>query len=264
MVASELILSSGVGEWLLRPVSRPLQALLRLPRAGCCAVLLGMLCGFPVGAKCAVSALERGALSREEAERVLLFSTNPSSAFLISAVGISLYDSRRFGLLLYAVVLLSQLAIGLLFTHLSPSKANATRANELPLTAPPPTAGAKLFTNAIRSSCSGILLVCAYVVFFSALMGTLSLMLEQLGATPQWKAAVSSLLELSCGVSTAAALSNARLSAVLCAFAAGWSGISVHCQLLSVTEPHRLRLRPYLIAKLLQGALCALVFAIVL
>ena len=274
MVISELILSSGIGEWLLRPISPPLEKLLRLPRAGCCAVVLGMLCGFPVGAKCAVSAMDQGLLKREEAERVLLFSTNPSSAFLINAVGVSLLESRRLGVLLYVTVLLSQLAVGLLFTHLSRRKtkkpaqksvafheksstSNASRSHETQPKKLP--AGAKLFTDAIRSSTHGILLVCAYVIFFSALMGTLNLMLEQLGANTEWKAAIGCLFELSCGVSTASAIPNRRLSVPLCAFAAGWSGISVHCQLLSVCDGHGLRFHSYLLAKLLQGLLCAAV-----
>ena len=87
MVISELLVSSGIGAALLRPVSSVFKKVFKLPDTGCCAVLLGMLCGFPVGARCAVSALSTGELNREEAERVLLFSTNPSSAFLINAVG---------------------------------------------------------------------------------------------------------------------------------------------------------------------------------
>ncbi len=261
MVISELLVSSGIGASLLRPVSSVFKKLFNLPSAGCCAVFLGMFCGFPVGARCAISALSSGELNREEAERVLLFSTNPSSAFLINAVGGSLWGNQTFGLLLYLSVLLSQLTIGILFSHL-PRKKGIDRSYTVDpvksIKAPPPMG--KLFTEAVTASCSAILLVCAYVVFFSALGGTVNLALEHFGPPPIFKAIIFGILELSGGVSAAAALPNTLMSALLCAFAAGWSGLSVHCQLLSVCSGYELRFRPYLLAKLAQGFLCVLLF----
>ena len=46
MVLSELLVATGAGEWLTAPFSRPLEKLLGLSRAGCCAVVLGLLCGY--------------------------------------------------------------------------------------------------------------------------------------------------------------------------------------------------------------------------
>ena len=257
MVISELIVSGGIGTLLLRPVSRPLKRLFRLPEEGCCTVILGMLCGFPVGAKCAVSALERGTLTREEAERVLLFSSNPSSAFLINAVGVSLWGNRRFGTLLWIASLISQLTVGLLFTHLTYKKEAKIASSDTSFHSAS-LSGIKLFTEAVRSSCFGMLLICAYVIFFSALVGTLNLMLEQFGATATVKAILFGVFELSGGMSAAASLSVPLVGALLCAFAAGWSGLSVHCQLLSICDGHGLHLKRYLVAKLLQSALCVL------
>ena len=114
MVLSELIVSGGIGASLLRRIAAPFRRLFGLPDAGCCAVMLGMLCGFPVGAKCAVLSYEQGSLTREETERVLTFSNNPSSAFLISAVGVSLWGNRQFGIALYATVLISAVLTGIL------------------------------------------------------------------------------------------------------------------------------------------------------
>ena len=94
LVLSELIVSGGIGRLLLRPVSGLLAGLFRLPPDGCCAILLGMFCGFPVGARAAVSAYDAGRLTRDEAERVICASTNPSSAFLLNAVGVSLHGNR--------------------------------------------------------------------------------------------------------------------------------------------------------------------------
>ena len=265
MVISEILVSSGMGATILRPLSSLLGRVFRLPSVGCCAVILGMFCGFPVGARCAVSELSSGELTPKEAERVLLFSTNPSSAFLINAVGVSLFGNRAFGVLLYLSVLLSQLAVGIVFSHL-PRKKGTERRYAVDSVKPiqKKRAVERIFTDAVAASLSAMLLVCAYVVFFSALGGTVNLVLEHFRTPAFLKATVFGILELSGGVSAATALPNTAASALLCAFAAGWCGISVHCQLLSVCSGSGVRLRSYLLAKLTQGFLCAMLFGILL
>lgn len=264
LVLSELIVSGGVGRLLLRPIARPLSRLFRLPSDGCCAMLLGLFCGFPVGARAAVNALDRGELSREEAECVICASTVPSSAFLLNAVGVSLHGSRPFGRALLAVTLASALLIGLLFARL-PRGSTAARQPVSPF---PPThavkSGAQFFTDAIRQALTGMLTVSAYVVFFSAFCGTLTVLGNRLGLPETVRAAGFCLFELSGGVSAASAVTPPVASACLTAFAVGWSGLSVHCQVLSVCDGRGLRMRRYFLAKLLQGVLTAAGFAAVL
>ena len=264
MVLSELVVSSGAVTRIPRPLLAPLRRLLGLPDAGVCAVLLGLLCGFPVGARCTVSAYESGDLTRTEAERALLSASCPSSAFLIGAVGSSLWGNRRFGIALYATVLFTALLSGVLANGLRKKEA-ATKAPSMPFfVTRPRKSPAALFCEAVKSSLLGILSVCAYVVFFSALMGTLELVLGRLALSQTLAAGLSCLFELSNGIGQASALGNAHVGAYLCAFAAGWSGLSVHCQMLSVCDGKGLSLRPYLVSKLFQGLFCALLFGILL
>ncbi len=265
MVISELIVSGGIGSALLHPVAPVLKKIFRLPEDGCSALLLGMLCGFPIGAKCAVRALDNQRLTEDDVQRILLFSTNPSSAFLINAVGVSLWGNRKFGLFLYATVLLSQLLVGLIFTHFPNKKRNG--AQDAPPSRINPSVKpntVQLFTGAVGSSCQGMLLICAYVIFFSALVGTLNLVLDGFGASAAIKAAVFGFFELSGGVSAASTLHTPMVAAGLSAFAAGWSGLSVHCQLLAICDGRKLKLRTYFLAKLMQGILCVLLLGLLI
>ncbi len=257
MVLSELIVSGRLGEGLLQKITLPLQKLFRLPSVGCSALLLGMLCGFPVGAKSAINAYENRQLTRKETEHVLLFSNNPSSAFLISTVGVSLFKNRSFGILLYGATLAASLITGLGFALWRKKKEDDPK-HEIPLSPNPPLKGAKLFTQSVASATQSVLLVCAYVVFFSTLCGALSLILNRFNIPRSFQALLFGFLELTGGVSQAAALADPLLSPLLCAFAAGWSGLSVHCQVLSVCDGRGLSFRNYFVAKLLQGLLCAI------
>ncbi len=252
MVLSELLVTSGVGEWLSVPLERPLGKLLGLPRAGCCAAFLGLLCGFPIGARCAILAYEKGTLDREECERALACSSIPSSAFLISTVGTTLWENSKFGVFLYISAVFSALLSGiLLYVLQKPEK----RVKEKRAFSPPAKVHfeAGMFPTAIKNATLNTLLICAYVVFFCTLTGAVELVINRFTANEITHAILSALLELSGGVSAASNLADQRLAVILTGVAVGWSGLSIHCQMLSLCDGHNLSTRPYLAAKTIQA-----------
>ena len=263
MVISELLVASGAGEWVFSPLARPLGKILGLSRAGCCAVVLGLLCGFPVGARCAILAYEKGTMARAECERVIACSSIPSSAFLISTVGTTLWQDAKFGILLYATAVISALLCGALLYILQKRGKKATF--ESTLSAPSKIRfEIGMFPSAVRNATMNTLLICAYVVFFSTLTGAVEIILGRFAANETTHTFLASFLELSGGVSAAAELSNRRLGALFTGGAVGWSGISIHCQMLSLCDGHNLSMRPYLTAKLLQMIACGLVASLFL
>ena len=110
-----------------------------------------------------------------------------------------------------------------------------------------------------------MLTVCAYVVFFSALTGALGCAVGDTGRFGEigytW---LSGILEMTGGISLASSLSNREWGLILTAAFAGWSGISVHCQVMTLCAGRGLSFKPYLIAKAVQGILCGTVMAVIL
>ena len=262
MVISELLVSSGAGEALGRLFSRLMQWLFGLSGAGASAVFLGSMCGFPIGAKTAVGLLDRNAISKTECEHLLTFTSNPGSAFLITGVGMSLYGNRRLGVLLYVTVLCSGFFVGFL------SRFFLRRGDE-PAEHPHFPSGLHIggietFTGAVSGAATAMLTVCAYVIFFSALTGALGCAISDLGDGTTGYALLSGLLEMTGGISLAASLPDPRWALILTAAFAGWSGISVHCQVMTLCGGRGLSFKPYLLAKALQGLLCGGVMAVIL
>lgn len=261
MVLSELLAASGAGEWLSIPLERPLGKLLGLSRSGCCAVILGLVCGFPVGARCAIAAYEKQTIDRNECERVLACSSIPSSAFLISTIGTTLWGNVKFGIFLYITAIFSALLGGFLLYVMQ--KREKTNRQKKPKTAPSKIHfEAGMFPAAVKNATVSTLLICAYVVFFSTLTGTVELILGRFTASKMTHAILSILLELSGGVSATAELVNRQTAAILTGAAVGWSGLSIHCQMLSLCDGHDLSIRPYLKAKLVQAISCAAIMAL--
>lgn len=76
-----LVHTDGI-ERILSPLSKIWKALLGLSPAGAYVFLLGMLCGYPMGAKLASELFSYGKISRREAEYLLTFTNQASPAFL--------------------------------------------------------------------------------------------------------------------------------------------------------------------------------------
>lgn len=255
MVISTLLIESGTGEWAGRLFAGHVRRIFGISGASACAVLLGALCGFPIGAKSAVELYDRGAIDRAELEHLLTFCNNTSSAFVISAIGTSLWSSYRFGVGLFWI----QLGCSILIGWIGRSRGRSTQLCPAPAER---RSGTEIFTRAITSSASGMLAVCAYVTFFSAVVGTLGVLLDRISTSPIIDALLFGFFELSSGVNAAAALEDPYAGAVLTAFAVGWSGLSVHFQIMSLTAGREIAYRPYLLAKGAQGLLCAAITAI--
>jgi hypothetical protein len=220
-----------------------------------------------VGARCTLALYRRGAIDREELGRLLCFSNVPSSAFLVSTVGVALFDDRPFGVLLYGITLLSALLLGVVWARLPMRKKRTSdlSASFSSSDAAKDSLGSlriTTLTEAIGSSALAMLRICAFVVFFSVFVGALEHLVAGLSLSPTASALLLGFFEMTGGVWRAAALPS-PVGELLCAFFAGWSGVSVHCQLVSLGPLPQGTLRPYLWSKLAHGGLNLLLYLLI-
>ena len=261
MVLSELLVSSGASELAGKYIARPLGYIFDLSDRAAAALLLGLVCGFPIGSKSAVSMYTAGQISRGELEHVLSFCNIPSSAFLISAVGVGLFGSRTFGVLLYISHVISALCVGLLGKRYFSRK---KKMNEhLPIPAAPERVlkgFVHSFTKAVSDSAGSMLMICAFLVFFSALSGIVRLFAENARLSDLLCALIIGAFEMTGGVSSAASLSP-MISAIATSVITAWSGLSVAFQLIGLCKDTRISVKPYFVLKmisaLISGALVA-------
>ncbi len=255
MVISELIVKSPLSYRIGGILKYPMKLLFGICEAGSCALILGMLCGFPIGARTAASMYDSGSISRDEFERLLCFCNNPGSAFVISAVGISLFGNKQVGILLYCCVILSSLTVGI-FVNILYSKrksAHTVRAYNSMQSADAVT----VFTSSVTSSAISMLTVCAYVVFFSAFIGCIAAILHNIGLPDSVSTIIFGFFEMTSGVSAAASSQGVRSALILCALFTAWSGMSVHCQIITICSGRGLSFGKYFISKAAQGIICA-------
>ncbi len=242
MAASSLLVSLGCASAAGRLLSPAMERLFHCSGSGGTALLLGLLGGYPLGAKTTAALLHSGEIDHAEAQRLLTFCNNAGPAFIISMVG-SLFGSAKTGLTLYLIHVTAALLAGLLLCRKAPKQKRVSL---------PTKATEASFSTALVESISGAGLtciqLCSFITFFQVVLQLVSRRIHishplALG-----------FVELTCGM---VRLGTTPGDFIIAAALLGWGGCSVHCQTAAVLADTGLSMAPYLRAKLLHALLSA-------
>lgn len=213
----------------------------------CTAVALcGLLCGFPTSAVCAHALWESGEADAGEMRAVLPFCSNAGMAFVVGAVGNGMLGSRRAGYMLFLMQTVLSIVFILLFCR---SKSTAA---VLPVRAKKESLSHALVAS-VSAAGGAMLAVCAFIAFFGAAADMICLVFPSV--PPLLRAVICSFFEISrgCAEFSGAAELSPLLRYVGVAFALGFSGVSVACQISERAGEISLSILPYLAKKLVFG-----------
>lgn len=253
-VCSNLLIALELHRFPARALRRAMPRAFHAAPDGAAALVLGLLGGYPAGAQAAAQLYARGAVSRGEAERLVRFCNNAGPGFLFGVVGAGVFHSAACGAALYLIHILSAVVCGVLLRPAAlPPDIPAAQDAQTRRISP-----AAAFTDSVRTAGQTALQVCMFVVVFGVLSRfLLALLPAQLPES--LRVLLCGMLELGNG---AALLREAALPFAvkfpMAAFLLGFGGISVWAQTVSLLTPHGLRAAGYLPARLLHGALSAL------
>lgn len=243
---------------LLTPIMRPL---FNVPGAGAFALVMGISSGYPVGAKIASDLYKDNLCTKVEAERLIAFTNSSGPLFVISAVGLGMFENEKIGLMLLLTHFLASITVGMIFKHYKSSSTSniishtSKKANSINLS----NLG-KIMGDAINKSISTLLLICGYIVFFAVLNEIINLVLLKNINNELVISLLNGFLEITSGLKKISLLENysSKIILPLSALILGFGGLSVHLQVASILSDSKLSLKPYLIGKILQGILAGI------
>ena len=67
-------------------IEKPVKKLFNVPGQGAIALIMGIISGYPVGAKIVCDLKKRNICTKEEAERLLAFTNNSGPLFILGTV----------------------------------------------------------------------------------------------------------------------------------------------------------------------------------
>ena len=252
MVISSLIVLLDVGKHIFAVFKKPFSALFGISSDAVCALCLGWLCGFPVGAKCAGALYDSGRISLGEYKKTVCISSTPSPAFLIGTVGGSMLGSVRAGILIYTASVAASILLGIGLNFCVKDDGERVSGNSAPRKRP---SFSEALTRSVADSAVDMLKVCAFIVFFSAFLGAIEQLLDTIYLSDTLEAIIFSAFELTSGTARICEL-GANSCLALASAAAGWSGLSVHFQIMTICNGRNLKFNSYFIFHLLKCALC--------
>ena len=275
-VATELLSHTNCIYYLGKVLNRFMKPIFNIRGEGSFALIMGIISGYPTGAKIAANFRLNNICSKEECERLLSFTNNSGPLFILGTVGISMFGNSTIGVLLLISHLLASITVGIIFRfwkyNIKQSPINTsykTSDDNISLS----NLGG-IIGNSISNSINTILLIGGFVVLFSVIISILqnSHLLNVLTnlLNPIFNflhipdkfvtGLISGILELTNGLNVICNIPEKHLSynIILSSFLLGLGGLSVLLQVWSTIAKTDLSIKPYILGKLLHACISAL------
>lgn len=247
-----------------------MRPLFNVPGEGAFALIMGIISGYPVGAKIVTTLYEKKICNKEESERLLAFTNNSGPLFIIGTVGISLLGDSTIGIILLSIHVLASLTVGLLFhfwkynkplSHRETPIYNTNNVNFSNL--------GEILGTSITNSINTIMMIGGYVVLFSVIISILEncgifnllvILIQpflKIFNIPQelFTSIISGFIELTNGLKTISSIpiKNYTTTIIISSMLLGFGGISILLQVFSIISKTNISIKPYIIGKILHA-----------
>lgn len=177
-VATELLMHTNLITHLGYLLNNFMKPIFNISGEGAFCFIMGLISGYPVGAKIACNFRKNNICSKEECERLLSFTNNSGPLFIVGTVGVLMYKNTTIGLLLLVTHILASITVGIIFRfwkknkhsedfytssiEKTNSKRNVSFSNL-----------GEVLAQSITSSISTILLIGGFIVIFASIISIL-------------------------------------------------------------------------------------------
>lgn len=247
IILSNILIRTNCVYYISRAVKPFIQKIFSVSDDACYAVLIGFLCGYPMGAKVIADLITTGRISRNEGQYLLSFCNNTSPMFIISYIVMQNLKDETLLLGTILILFLSPILCSFIFRFLYKNRTavNSTVGIEEKI-----TFDFNMFDNSIMNGFETITKVGGYIILFSILF-TLGTKLPIGWFLP--------VLEISNGIPWIIKLStNIAISYPYILALTSFGGFCAVAQTSSMIQDTGVRIVPYIIQKLITALVTSL------
>jgi len=211
--------------------------------------LLSLLGGYTVGAKLINQLYIDGKINIKTANIMCLYCVNAGPAFVISAVGVGMLNSKKIGILLFLAHIFSSVLIAFPCSKALKKESNIYNPkftffqNSL----------SEIFISSTAEAASSVMNICFYVIIFSAFSSYWEYFF---GKVPMLKN-VTKLVEITIGISQ-------TKNIFLVSFLLGFAGISIWCQILSLSKEVKIKFSYLFFGRILHGSISVIILFLII
>lgn len=258
------IYSKILGKLLCKPLRLPIQCTF--------ALVVSILCGYPLGAKYSCDLYEQREIDLNTCQRLINIASNTSPLFAIGSVGTAMLKSTYMGYMLLLSNYISCFVMGLIL----PSHSKSIKILKSDIPAKVNMNIGNVIKDSIESAVKTCLSIGGFVILFSVITNIIkSNILFDIAVNKMNtvflidKSLIEGILlgaiEMTNGCYIISTLSaDMYLKAIIISFFLGFSGLSIISQVYSFTYKYDLSMRKYIVIKVLQGFICSIITAILL
>lgn len=284
-MATELLGYTDIVPILGKILNKIMKPLFNVPGEGAFALIMGIISGYPVGAKIVAHLKEQGVCSDVECERLIAFTSNSGPLFIIGTVGVGLFSDVKIGMFLFISHILACLSVGIIFRWWKIKQENCyfSKSNRFKLSSkillPRSSTYNKeticfsnlgeILSKSIINAINSVITIGGFVVLFSVIISILENsyiltlikellepILNLIGISDIYcNGFITGIIEVTNGLQTIASLNanNYLVQLLICSFLLGFGGFSVLLQVLSITSKANISIKPYFLGKVLQA-----------
>lgn len=249
MAVSSFIVKSGASAVLGKPFGKIMKYVFGLNPEFAPVLLLSVTGGYPVGAKCCSELYRSGNADINECKRAAMFMVCAGPGFLVSFIGMSVYDDKKIGTVMLCSQIFSVLITGIASRIINRGKITQQK-QKIKESKKIKISVTKALVESVADASRGMLSICSFVIIFSAIAGILTAVMTDGFA----KTAIIGILEVCTGIKAV----SEQLPVYAVAFVAGFGGICVHFQIFSVLGELKISKSKFFCYRIMQGFITAL------
>lgn len=244
---------------------------LKLSYSSSFAIVVSLLCGYPLGAKYSTELYKNHNISHSEFKRLLNIASNVGPLFLVGAVGTAMLSNTALGYILLIPNYLSIFIMGIITIK----QEEITPLVEKNLSYSKPKNLGETIKNSIQDALNTILLIGGYVIMFSVIINIIkynpisniiSYELGKITAIPKelLTGFLLGSIEITNGCNIISS-SDINILSKLCilSFFSSFGGLSVIAQTSSFFYKYNISVTKYFLYKLLQGFISVIITFII-
>lgn len=248
MIIASYISNSAVAEIISKPFAVVTQKALHLPKESASVIILSLIGGYPIGARCVESLYESKGLSEAQAKKLSLIAVSSGPGFVINFVGFALLNSKKAGIILFVSQLVGFFATAFFTGRLIKTDSESVVVKK-------ESNGG--FVKAVEKGCKATIDMCAMVIAFSVIISIID---EVLKKYPLLCDILTGVLE----VTTACNRLCLKYPLYIISFVIGFGGLCVHAQIFSALKNLRINKVLFFAFRIIQGITAGLTTYILL
>lgn len=211
-------------------------------------MLFSMLGGYPVGCRLINELCSQKKIDKKSANIMQMYCINAGPAFIITAVGSGILGNKAFGIILFVAHITSSTILALLcakrirknFKNYNYPNKNVTKFSDI-------------FVKSTADAAQSVMTICFYVILFSVVN---SYLIFLLGDVP-----VLRYIFYFTEVTTAVTYTK---NIYFISFLLGFSGISIWCQIFSLSKNAGIDLKLFILGRILHGGMsCSITYFLI-